>query len=279
MVETDPHSPYPPTTWRFLDTGWQDGATNMAIDEAIMEAVRAGTSRPTLRFYGWDPACLSLGHAQPATVVAWDACAAAGWDVVRRPTGGRAILHVDELTYSVCAPESEARLRGGVLESYLRLSDALAHGLTLLGLAPERAPGPAHARAEQGPVCFDDPSHYEIVISGRKLIGSAQARKRGTVLQHGTLPLYGDITRILHALAGAGRQADGAVALRRVATTLEESAGRRITYAEAVAALRQGFAEALNLTFVEGTLTAAETARAQEIRSEKYTADRWTSRI
>jgi len=267
---------YPPATWRLLDTGWQDGPTNMAVDEALMESVRAGTSPPTLRFYGWQPACLSLGHAQKAAVVDWQACTTAGWDVVRRPTGGRAILHVDELTYSVTAPESEPRLRGGVLDSYLRLSDALARGLVLLGLAPERAPGPTHARAEQGPVCFDDPSHYEITVAGRKLIGSAQARKRGTVLQHGTLPLYGDITRILHALIGV---TGGPSALHRVATTLEESAGRRIPYPNAVAALRQGFAEALNLTFVEDTLTTAETTRAREIRTEKYAAGHWTRRV
>lgn len=273
---SNPTSTYPPATWRLLDTGWQDGPTNMAIDEALMESVRAGTSPPTLRFYGWQPACLSLGHAQKAAVVDWQACATAGWDVVRRPTGGRAILHVDELTYSVTAPEGEPRLRGGVLDSYLRLSDALARGLVLLGLSPERAPGPAHARAGQGPVCFDDPSHYEIIIGGRKLIGSAQARKRGTVLQHGTLPLYGDVTRILQALAGL---TGGAAALHRVATTLEESAGRRVSYPQAVAALRQGFAEALNLTFVEDTLTTAETARAREIRTEKYAAAHWTRRV
>ena len=270
---------YPAATWRVVDGGWQDGATNMAVDEAIMEAVRAGASPPTLRFYGWEPACLSLGHAQAASVVDWEACAAAGWDVVRRPTGGRAILHVDELTYSVCAPESEPRLGGGVLTSYLRLSDALARGLSLLGLAPERAPGPAHARAEQGPVCFDDPSHYEIVIAGRKLIGSAQARKRGAVLQHGTLPLYGDITRILRALDGTDAGAHNAAALRRVATTLETAVGRRVPYAEAAAALRRGFAEALNLNFVEESLSSQEAARARALRAEKYARPGWTTRL
>ena len=272
---------YPPATWRLLNTGWQDGPTNMAVDEAIAEAVTGGDSRPTLRFYGWEPACLSLGYGQSWTVADWEACAARGWDVVRRPTGGRAILHVDELTYSVCAPESEPRVRGGVLESYQRLSAALAHGLKLLGVEPERAP---HARGEQGakgPVCFDLPSSYEITVGSRKLVGSAQARKKGVVLQHGTLPLYGDINRILHALCieSPEERAHMASRLRQTATTLEASRGRPVEFDEAASALQRGFSAALALTFEEEPLTPGERARVQEIRAEKFAADAWTRRV
>ncbi len=272
---------YRPATWRLLDTGWQDGPTNMAIDEALAEAVAAGESPPTLRFYGWDPACLSLGYGQSWTVADWEACVARGWDVVRRPTGGRAILHVDELTYSICAPESERRVRGGVLESYQRLSTALAHGLKLLGVEPERAPHAGGPGGPKGPVCFDLPSSYEITVGGRKLVGSAQARRKGVVLQHGTLPLYGDIGRILHALCLESPQERSRMEARlhETATTLEASRGRRAEFDEAAAALRQGFSAALALTFEERPLTGREKARAREIRSEKFADDAWTRRV
>lgn len=272
---------YPPAIWRLLRTGWQDGPTNMAIDEAIAEAVAAGKSRPTLRFYGWEPACLSLGYGQSWTVADWEACAGRGWDVVRRPTGGRAILHVDELTYSVCAPESEPRVRGGVLESYQRLSAALAKGLTLLGVEPERAPQAGEQPGAKGPVCFDLPSSYEITVGGRKLVGSAQARKRGVVLQHGTLPLYGDLGRILHALCldSPEQKVQMETRLRQTATTLEASRGRRAEFDEAADALQRGFSAALALTFEEKPLSSGEKARVQQIRAEKFADDDWTKRI
>lgn len=272
---------YRPATWRLLNTGWRDGPTNMAVDEAIAEAVAAGKSRPTLRFYGWDPACLSLGYGQSWAVADWEACAGRGWDVVRRPTGGRAILHVDELTYSVCAPESEPRVRGGVLESYQRLSAALARGLTLLGVEPERAPHAGGRQKVKGPVCFDLPSSYEVTVGGRKLVGSAQARKKGVVLQHGTLPLYGDIGRILHALClqSPRERARMEARLRQTATTLEASRGRRVEFDEAANALQRGFSAALALTLEEEPLSAGEWSRVEELRAEKFADDAWTRRV
>lgn len=279
MVTAEGKTHYEVATWRLLETGWQDGATNMAIDEAIMEAVAAGEQPPTLRFYGWQPACLSLGYSQPWQVVDWEACAERGWNVVRRPTGGRAILHVDELTYSVVGPEHEPRLQGGILPSYLRLSDALAAGLAKLGVSPQRAGAPGRGGA-QGPVCFDQPSNYEITSGGRKLVGSAQARRRGMVLQHGTLPLYGDLRRIVHVLQFEGEEARqaAATALTASALTLEESLGRRISYEEAMAALVAGFTTALNLRLEPGRLSAAEQERAERIRAEKFANEVWTRR-
>ncbi|MDT8306597.1 MAG: biotin/lipoate A/B protein ligase family protein [Anaerolineae bacterium] len=269
----------PRATWRLVDTGWQGGPANMAIDEAIMEAVEAGDQPPTLRIYGWQPACLSLGRNQPWLAVDWEACLARGWDVVRRPTGGRAILHVDELTYSVSAPEDEPRVHGGILPSYMRLSNALAAGLSQLGLTPQQAGAP-EPDAAKGPVCFDSPSNYEITAGGRKLIGSAQARRRGMVLQHGTLPLYGDLRRIVQALhyEEERERAAAASALIASALTLEEALGRRVAYDEATTALAAGFASALNLQLEKGSLSAAEIERAQTIRAEKYGHDEWTRR-
>ena len=276
-----PREAYEPATWRLLNTGAQDGPTNMAIDEAILEAIAAGESQPTLRFYGWQPACLSLSFAQPWDDADLDRCAQLGWDVVRRPTGGRAILHIDELTYSVCAPESNPRVHGGVLESYQRLSEALLAGLRLMGLDPAKAKPYYEDRGEPGPACFDGPSNYEITIGQRKLVGSAQMRRKGVVLQHGTLPLHGDITRIAQGLAVdmPGQRLAIVNRLQYRATTLEASLARQVAFDEAAELLRQGFATALNLTLETGTLTPAETNRAAALRAEKYANESWTTRL
>lgn len=277
----DNGSEYSVTTWRLLDTGWHDGATNMAIDEALMAGVSAGKSPPTLRFYGWDPPCLSLGYAQKWTVADVDACARNGWDIVRRPTGGRAILHIDELTYSVCVPDTEPRVRGGLLASYRRLSDALAAGLERLGLTLARAqPQGRNGSTDEGPACFDRPSNFEITVGGRKLVGSAQARKKGTVLQHGTLPLYGDVTRIALALAGDDEGRAGIRSgLRDSATTLETSLGRRVPYEEVAGQLAQGFAAALNLRLEAGDLSTWELETTRRIRREKFGNAEWSMRL
>ena len=108
------------STWRLLRTAPAPGAWNMALDESILEHIHRGDSIPTLRLYAWNPACLSLGHAQPHADVDSARLRAHGWDVVRRLTGGRAILHTDELTYSVTAPAADPRVAGTVLESYRR---------------------------------------------------------------------------------------------------------------------------------------------------------------
>ena len=266
---------YPLTTWRLLNTGQLDGATNMAIDEAISRAVQADLVPPTLRFFGWQPACLSLGQAQPGGDVDQAACRAAGVDVVRRPTGGRAILHTDELTYSVIAPEREPRVAGTIVESYKRLSAGLLNGLNLMGVPTRQVEQPDNHDRDQGPVCFEVPSNYEIVFDGKKLVGSAQMRKAGVVLQHGALPLHGDIARISLYLA----QHPDPERVRRRATTVEAAIGRVVDYDTAARLMAEGFAEALQLQLKAGELIAAEQAWVEELRREKYAADEWTYRL
>ncbi len=139
-------------------------------------------------------------------------CRPHGWDLVRRPTGGRAILHTDELTYSVAGPQDEPRLAGSVLESYRVLAQALLYALQLLAIPAQAQEKPGTASTgspNQNPVCFEVPSNYEITVGGKKLVGSAQARRKEGVLQHGSLPLYGDLTRIVQALLVSGRSLHG----------------------------------------------------------------------
>src|SRR5512138_3756407 len=208
--------------WRLLIMPARRGAWNMAVDEAILEAIGRGDFPATLRLYAWEPACLSLGHAQPFSDVDCARLQAHGWDVVRRLTGGRAILHTDELTYSVTGSTEEPVLAGGVLESYNRLAQALLLAVKDLGLPVEMKEGKANDSAVPNPVCFEVPSTYEITVGGKKLIGSAQARKKEGVLQHGSLPLTGDLTRICQALTfeQEARRTEAANRLLARATTV-----------------------------------------------------------
>ena len=192
--------------WRLIRHGPATGAYNMAVDEAIGRAVAQEAAPPTLRFYAWEPPCVSLGRNQALASVDSARCAALGYDIVRRPTGGRAILHTDELTYSVAARPENPLMAGMVLESYLRLGYGLVAGLEELGIPAEEAPGTNRAGRDVSAACFEVPSAYEIVADGRKLLGSAQTRRSDYVLQHGSLPLTGDLTRLVDCLTFASEE-------------------------------------------------------------------------
>jgi lipoate-protein ligase A len=280
MIDKEHPHPYPPAAWRLIVDGEADGATNMAVDEAILSAVIEGASPPTLRFFAWSPPCLSLGRNQPLADVDRQACRAAGVDLVRRPTGGRAILHTDELTYSVALLQTDPRAAGDILTSYCCLSEGLLAGLRRLGLEAAQTAGNGKAPSDPSAVCFEVPSSYEITVGARKLVGSAQWRMRGGLLQHGTLPLQGDIGRILAYLAfsEAERQAQQR-ALHVRATTLENALARQVPFAEAAQAMADGFAQALNVTLVPGALTPHEHALAAELRHERYGSEAWSARI
>ena len=269
---TTSETPYPPATWRLLvDDAPRTGAANMALDEAIMEAVAAGESPSTLRFYAWLPACLSLGKRQPLSGVDLDRCHRDGVDVVRRATGGLAILHTDELTYSIATLPSDPRAEGAILDAYRKLSQGLVAGLRLLGLPAAMNPVDPLAAKYTSAACFEVPTAYEITVGERKLLGSAQTRPAGRVLQHGSLPLFGDIARVVDWLAFGDVYEREALRmhLRARATTLEAALGRPVGFAEAAAALARGFAQALNLTLEPATVTEAEQRRMAAILPDK----------
>ena len=268
------------TIWRLLITPPARGAWNMAVDESILEHIGRGESVPTLRLYAWDPACLSLGHAQPFSDVDVDRLKERSWEVVRRATGGRAILHTDELTYSVIAPNDEPRVEGGVLESYNRLAEALLFAVKILELPVEMKEGKADGDGRTNPICFEVPSTYEITVNGKKLIGSAQARKKEGVLQHGSLPLTGDIARICQALVfenESTRQTASSRLLARAAT-VESALGRAVSWEAAAQAFVNAFEAQLGLSLKRGELSESESKRADELVKEKYDHPVWTER-
>lgn len=269
------------TLWRLLITPPARGAWNMALDEAILEHIGCAASLPTLRLYAWDPACLSLGHAQPFADVDLPRLKERGWEVVRRATGGRAILHTDELTYSVVAPNDEPRVAGSVLESYNRLAQALLLGVQNLDLSVELKEGKANGNATPNPVCFEVPSTYEITINGKKLIGSAQARKKEGVLQHGSLPLTGDLSRICQALVfqNESGRAEASERLLARATTVESALGRGLRWETAAQSFIHAFEAQLGICFEKGELSESESKRTVELVKEKYDHPSWTERV
>jgi len=276
----------PRAVWRLIQSPAATGALNMAIDEAILEAASQGLTPPTLRLYSWQPACLSLGYAQPVGDANRCELERRGLDLVRRPTGGRAILHIDELTYSVCGPVDEVRLRGGVLHSYRVLSSALLRALELLTInAQADAKGAGNQDGKSpNPVCFEVPSNYEITVNGKKLIGSAQARRKGGVLQHGSLPLKGDLSRVVQVLsfpnpgarkAATKRLLDRATTVERALALAEQNTP---TWEQAAQAFIQAFQEILNLELISSPLTHTEQVRAQKLLVEKYANNNWTEK-
>ena len=268
-------------TWRLLITPPARGAWNMALDEAILEHIGRGESIPTFRLYAWKPACLSLGHAQPFADVDIARLKQRGWEVVRRATGGRAILHTDELTYSVIAPNDEPRIRGTVLESYNRLAQALLLAVKELDLPVEMKEGKAEDQSTPNPVCFEVPSTYEITVDGKKLIGSAQARKREGVLQHGSLPLTGDLARICQALTFENESARTLAAQRLLtrAATVESALGREVRWETAAQAFIHAFEAQLGLSLQRGELSPSESKRTDELVKDKYDHPSWTERV
>jgi lipoate-protein ligase A len=240
----------------------------MAVDEALMEAARRG--EVTLRLYRWEPGCLSFGRNQTARGrYDGEAAAARGIDVVRRPTGGRSVFHHRELTYSVTAP---ADLWGGLKDAYLRINRALAAGLRRLGVEAEVAGGSGEAAPRPTVrACFRDPLPGEVTAEGRKLVGSAQWRLGGALLQHGSILLVNEQAVVEELRTGA------ADAPEVPAAGITRLLGREPGVAAMAEALAAGFAEEAGLPVVPGGLDPSEREAAEALRS-RYEDPAWTWR-
>jgi lipoate-protein ligase A len=273
---------FTPAVWRLIiDDQPRSGAANMAMDQALAEAAASGEAPPTLRFYRWQPPAVSLGRHQPITDVDAEVVEQLGYDIVRRPTGGRAILHTDELTYAVTAAADEPRLSGSLMDAYLRLSNALLAGLQRVGLNADKAGGDVRAGPNVSAACFEVPSAYEITAHGRKLIGSAQSRRAGYVLQHGSLPLVGDIGRLVDVLAlPAEERAHLRAELVARACTMAQALGvaednPSLDFNHVAQAIIAGFSELLDLNFKPAQPSAAELRRTAELIREQYANPEW----
>ncbi|MBD3376103.1 hypothetical protein GF406_13795 [candidate division KSB1 bacterium] len=245
--------------WRFINSEARSGALNMAIDRLL-----ADKGQPCLRVYGWNPPAISLGFHQPVHEVDFVKCHQDNIDIVLRPTGGRAVLHARELTYAVVLPQSSPFYESRVLPVYETISKAIIASLKLLDLPVEWKPSQKTlnnlSKGALASICYASTVQYEIGFQGKKLVGSAQRRIGGAVLQHGSmligdkhldLPFYlkrGDdrYKKMIHEV------------MRKHTICLDQISHSRISYAQLAMALRQGFASCLDIEFYDQPLTAEE---------------------
>jgi len=236
--------------WRLIVDGPADAATNMARDEALLVSA-AGGGPATLRFYTWRPWAFSIGYFQHYSEFA--AHASGGIPVVRRLTGGGAIYHADEITYSIVGPFGLCGFPRKAADIFEKIHRALAEGLRDLGVDARLSDAPAG----RSPVmCFSRPQKYDIIAGGRKIVGSAQRRYKGCFLQHGSLPL----------------SANG---FAPEAISLEELVEKRPDAATIVGRLRTAFERAFEARLVEGAIEAGEKATAERLAAGKYGDDLW----
>jgi lipoyl(octanoyl) transferase len=247
------------------------GRRNMAVDHALLESVQRGGA-PVLRLYAWEPACLSFGRNQHAAGIYDEArLRHAGLDVVRRPTGGLAVLHHRELTYCVLAP---APLLGGPRTTYVTINEALVQGLSRLGVAAAVAAGadaPDPRRQAANP-CFDAPAGGEVTAGGRKLVGSAQRCEQRAILQHGSILLGGSQAAILELLAQRAQPVAGVGAV-----TIADILGSEPGLEEVAAAMAAGFEQRCGICLAPDVLTRDEAVRARQLE-DVYGAPSWTWR-
>jgi lipoyl(octanoyl) transferase len=261
--------------WRLILDGAHTGAWNMAVDEALAEAVDAGASAPVLRLYRWAPPCLSLGFSQPYEAADAAFCAGQGVDLVRRPTGGRAVLHHLESTYSVLARLGAGPFTQDLQAAYHAICRALVAGLRALGVPAEVAGRPEGdlIKPVQAIPCFIGPASGEVVAGGRKLVGSAMRRLGNSILQHGSI-LEGWDGALQAGCLGLPDDAS----LRPAVVTLRELLGSPPPTEALADAIAAGFSRTFGVGFERSAVGEGERERALFLARERYGHERFTVR-
>jgi lipoate-protein ligase A len=260
--------------WRLILSGAGTGPWNLALDEAIFRFVRDGAHAPTLRLYEWSAPTLSIGYAQDrGRDVDEAACRELGIEVLRRITGGRAVLHDREVTYAVAAPAGEPGFGSGLETAYGAIASGLAAGLRLLGLDPAPGPGGA-APASRHPACFAALARHELGIGGRKLVGSAQRREGGAFLQHGSILLASHEALLARVLRRSPPRGAGG-GMTGLADFLEPLPPRE----RIVAAIAAGCESAWGIRLRSATPSRHETLLARELETARYRTEGWNAGI
>ncbi len=263
----------PPQKFRLLVTEPLDGAANMALDEALLLSRLRHGSPPTLRLFAWAPPTISLGYGQRLDGrIDEQALVALGLGLVRRATGGSAILHEGpdlEITYSVSAGAGDFEGANDLLETYRWIGVGLLSGLRALGAPVEMVSVQPSDPAAMPAFCFARTGSFELEVDGRKLVGSAQRRQGTAFLQHGAIMLGAEPVRLRRVFPGEGDPLAGM-------TTLESALGRRPSFDETAAALVEGFRRAHGLALEPGGLSEEEAALAAILERDKYATDGWT---
>jgi lipoate-protein ligase A len=249
--------------WRLLQDGCQDAYTNMAVDEVLLES-----KIPVLRFYRWRPPAISVGYFQKLEEeIDLAECRRQGIDWVRRITGGKAVLHDKELTYSLVITQD--LMPKSIIQSYRLISRAILGALRGLGLQAQAAK--RVRRPEKSSLCFNAPSYYEIITGGKKIVGSAQVRKKGKLLQHGSILLDCNIERLCSLLKGAGQVSQ----VRERVASLNVELGKEIAYEYLASVLKKSFEETFSVRLVPDKLTRAERMLARQLVVTKFRKKEW----
>ncbi|TCP21922.1 lipoate-protein ligase A [Scopulibacillus darangshiensis] len=265
--------------WLFVDSGMNTPAYNMAMDEALLEWHSKGLIPPVLRFYGWNPPGLSVGYFQKVHgKIDLDAVKRYGFNLVRRQTGGRAVLHDNELTYSVIVNEDHDKMPKSVTEAYRVISKGLLNGFKELGIEADFAVPEEGKKIGQtnSAVCFDEPSWYELIVGGKKAAGSAQTRQKGVILQHGSIPIDIDDQVLFDCFIYPNdRVKERALkGFQGKAAAINDLAGRDVTLDEIKQAFYKGFETGLDIQLEPYELNEDQLKEIKELE-EKYLTDEW----
>ncbi len=271
-------------TWRFIDFQYYTPEMNMALDEALLYWHSQKQFPPTIRFYGWNPPTLSLGYFQNVEKeINLDKVKKHGFGLVRRLTGGRAVLHDQELTYSVIVSEDHAKMPKAVTEAYRVISQGLLEGFNALGLhayfsVPETKEEMEKLKNPRSSVCFDAPSWYELVIEGKKIAGSAQTRHKGVILQHGSILLEIEEEKLFDLFHYPNERVRERLqkGFKEKAVAINDISDRVITLEEARTAFKSGFEKGLDIKLEPYVLTEEEMAYVKELAKSRYANDKWT---
>ncbi len=270
--------------WRLINCGEQDGAWNMALDEALLHSVENGTSPPILRLYRWKPATVTLGYFQQGSdVVNLSACREFGYSVVRRFTGGRAVLHDSEVTYAVISSEQNDTFPGGVSQNYHVIAEILQATLAEFGLQTTISSGRKERACAEGverSACFTAPALSELVYNGQKMTGSAQKRLSTAFLQHGSIPIDVDPEKLYHSL-NTGDLSNIKRRIERLADQvgwMNRWLDRAVDIDSVEQCLISQFKRLLNLNFTVDLPTSEERTLATRLLQEKYANPDWTLR-
>ena len=253
----------------------------MAVDEALFESLGIPGAIPVLRIYGWQPPGVSVGYFQSLEKgINLDAIHERGYGLVRRPTGGRAIIHHHEVTYSVCTRADYLADGNSVLKSYREISTGIEAGLALLDIGahvPRGHGGPAVKGKDLPSVCFAKALGGDMTVQGRKIVGSAQMRRAGCILQHGSIPITIDLDEHVSILGEPdANEQDARQALASCAVGVADVVGRPVSFDELAQCIASGFERAMGTTLEPGDLTPLEKQRAAELAQSKYGDEQWT---
>jgi lipoyl(octanoyl) transferase len=264
--------------WRFIPFKIFNAFENMAIDEAIFREYQRTDTPPTLRLYSWSPPSVSLGYFQATwKEVNVEACRRYSVNIVRRPTGGKAVHHENDLTYSVIASERNPLFPPDILGTYKVISGCIALGLSELGIEAEmESVGRLDHDDSLKVACFSSPSRYELLVKKKKICGSAQLRSKGVFLQHGSILVDFDPLKTCNLLLPRrGDQTRQAKKLQESVTSINEQVGASVSVENICHVIKKSFEKKLAIELVEGCLTPQEESLKSQLMNDKYMNDRW----